>query len=317
MPLITVDALPREELLAISARRWDALRESRPDLAPAVDLQQRLLTIVIDTAHAIASSRLPRLSLPPKYLAAKLGRGVPVLAGEPIPVPLSLLHGSLLALCDALAEGGAADSATHIRDAITDGSMEAGSLLTASLARNQEAIRTGAVHRNLAPDLVWLVAELATTPFAHALQHSVFDHRHDDAFGAACRGWNAGYCPACGSWPALAECADTHRVLRCSFCSIGWELDTVRLHLLRRGGRTVRHGRARPGAKGSPPRGLLGLPGVCEDDRPSGALAVSAGRHRRHGDDGSGSRGHGARVRPAAAAGVREAMRAWENAEFE
>lgn len=226
MPLITVRALPREELLAISARRWDALRESRPDLAPAVDLQQRLLTIVIDAAHAIASSRLPRLSLPPKYLAAKLGRGVPVLAGEPIPVPLGLLHGSLLALCDALAEGGAADSARHIKDAIAGGSMEAGSLLTASLARDQNAIRTGAVHRGLAPDLLWLVAELATTPFAHALQHSVFDHRHDDAFAAACRSWNAGYCPACGSWPALAECADTHRVLRCSFCSIGWELNT-------------------------------------------------------------------------------------------
>ena len=30
MPLIHVDALTRAELLAISARRWDALRESRP-----------------------------------------------------------------------------------------------------------------------------------------------------------------------------------------------------------------------------------------------------------------------------------------------
>src|SRR5436189_2313606 len=37
-------------------------------------------------------------------------------------------------------------------------------LLTASLARNQAAIRTGASHRGLAPDLVWLVAELAVSP---------------------------------------------------------------------------------------------------------------------------------------------------------
>jgi hypothetical protein len=88
MSLITVSALTREELLATSARRWDALRLARPDLVPAVDLQQRLLTIVADTAHAIGRSRLPRLSLPPKYLAAKLARGVPVFAGEPIPVPL-------------------------------------------------------------------------------------------------------------------------------------------------------------------------------------------------------------------------------------
>jgi FdhE protein len=226
MSLITVGALTRDELLATSALRWDALRQARPDLLPAVDLQQRLLTIVADAADALGKSRLPRLSLPPKYLAAKLTRGVPVFAGEPIPVPVALLRESLLKLCDALAAGGAADSASHIRNAIAGGSMEAGSLLTASLTRDQNAIRTGAVHRGLAPDLVWLVAELATTPFAHALQHSVFDRRQDDTFAAACDAWNLGYCPACGSWPALAECAASHRVLRCSFCSLGWELST-------------------------------------------------------------------------------------------
>ena len=105
--------------------------------------------------------------------------------------------------------------------------MEAGSLLTASLARDQDAIRTGAVHRGLAPDLVWLVAELAITPFAHALQHSVLrPPARRTSFAAACDAWNHGYCPACGSWPALAECADSHRVLRCSFCAVGWELNT-------------------------------------------------------------------------------------------
>jgi FdhE protein len=226
MSLVIVEALPRAELLAASTARWSALRDARPDLAPAVDLQQRLLRIVVDTAEAISASPLPRLSLPPKYLAAKLGRGVPVFAGEPIPVPLGLLRESLLKLCDALAGGGAGESAVHIRDAIVSGSMEPGSLLTASLGRDQNAIRTGAVHRGLAPDLVWLIGELATTPFAHALQRAILNHRQDAVFASACSAWNAGYCLACGSWPALAECADSHRVLRCSFCAAGWELDT-------------------------------------------------------------------------------------------
>jgi FdhE protein len=234
MPLVIVDAPTRDDLLEISRRRWESLRTARPDLVPAIDLQERLLTIVTNTAHAITSGRLPRLSLPQKYLAAKLVRGVPVFAGEPIPVPLGLLQSSLFQLCDALAEGGAAESAGHIKAAIADGSMEAGSLLTASLTRNQEAIRTGSVHRALAPDLVWLIAELATTPFAYALQQSVFGQHSSSAaragdsdnFTAACRNWSHGYCPACGSWPALAECADSHRVLRCSFCAVAWELDT-------------------------------------------------------------------------------------------
>ena len=51
MPLVC--PRPRDELLADPERRWDALRAARPDLAPAVDLQERLLTIVVSTAQAI------------------------------------------------------------------------------------------------------------------------------------------------------------------------------------------------------------------------------------------------------------------------
>ena len=228
MPLVSIQQPGRDALETISGRRWDDLRQTRPDLAPAVELQQRLLAIVLSAAQSLEPGRLPRLSLPPKYLAAKLGRGVPIFAGEPIPVPVGLLKASLLNLCDALAAGGAGDSADHIKAAIEANTMDAGSLLTASLSRDQQAIRTGAVHRGLAPDLVWLLAELAASPFAHALQVALLSPREAAAGGAladASRAWNHGYCAVCGSWPALAEVADGHRVLRCSFCAAGWELN--------------------------------------------------------------------------------------------
>jgi len=213
MSLVTVSQPPPDELRAISTSRWDELRSARPDLAPAVDLQQRLLSIVVSAATAL-QGKLPRLSLPPKYLAAKLARGVPILAGEPIPVPLHVLKSAFLTLCDALAAGGAGDAALHIKQSVESGQMEAGSLLTASLSRNQDAIRTGAVHRGLAPDLVWLLAELATSPFAHTLQTALLPADAD---------WNYGYCAACGSWPAMMEVVDGHRILRCSFCASAWE----------------------------------------------------------------------------------------------
>lgn len=199
---------------------------ARPDLEPAVVLQRRLLKLVSDLARAIEHGRLPRLSMPPKYLAAKLGRGVPVLAGEPIPLPIPILGPALPRFCDALAEGGAGDAAIHIRDAIVSGNIEAGSLLSASLTRQQAAIRTGATHRGLAPDLVWLVAELAVSPFVHALQGLICGSATDDTLAQALADWNRGYCPACGSWPALAEVVGGHRTLRCSFCSSAWELTT-------------------------------------------------------------------------------------------
>ncbi|HEY2907869.1 MAG TPA: formate dehydrogenase accessory protein FdhE [Vicinamibacterales bacterium] len=219
-----VPVLPRNraDLLETAERRWAAVSAARPDLDPAVQLQRRLISLVIDLSVAIDGGRLPRLSLPAKYIAAKLARGVPALAGEPVPLPVAALTPSVLRLCDALAEGGAGESARHIREAIASGAMEPVSLFTASLARDQSAIRTGASHRGLAPDLVWLVAELAVGPFVHALQQSLFGGQG----AAALSDWNKGYCPTCGSWPALAEVVGGHRILRCSFCSMAWELKT-------------------------------------------------------------------------------------------
>jgi hypothetical protein len=224
MPYVTIPAISRANLLHSAERRWRGIRETRPDLEPALVLQRGLLTLVIDLAVTLDGGRLPKLSLPPKYLAAKLTRGVPVLAGEPIPLPVPVLLPTLLKLCDALAEGGAGDAATHIRETIEAGHMEPGSLLTASLTRNQAAIRTGAVHRGLSPDLVWLVAELAVSPFVHALQRLLFGNAGSGELRSALDAWSHGYCPACGSWPAVAEVVGGHRTLRCSFCSSAWEL---------------------------------------------------------------------------------------------
>jgi FdhE protein len=223
MPYVQIPSISRQNQADLAERRWRGVLAARPDLAPALDLQRRLVEVVADLAGAIEKGRLPRLSLPPKYLAAKLARGVPALAGEPIPLPVPLLRSGLLRLCAALAEGGAGDAAAHIGDALANGDIEPGSLLAASLARNQAAIRSGASHRGLAPDLVWLVAELAVGPFVHALQQSLFAAADDD-LQRALGGWGHGYCPACGSWPALAEVVGGHRTLRCSFCSSGWEM---------------------------------------------------------------------------------------------
>ena len=226
MPYVPIPAISRENLLHSAEQRWRAVGEVRPDLEPALALQRGLLTLVIDLAAVLDRGRLPKLSLPPKYLAAKLARGVPALAGEPIPLPVPALVPTLLKLCDALAEGGAGDAASHIRETIESGQIEPGSLLTASLTRNQAAMRTGAVHRGLSPDLVWLVAELAVSPFVHALQRLLFGNAASGALGPALDAWSHGYCPACGSWPAVAEVVGGHRTLRCSFCSCAWELTT-------------------------------------------------------------------------------------------
>jgi len=226
VPYLPVAHPPQAEVLASAERRWQALVEAKPDLRAAVNLQRGLLTLVIDLARTIEGGRLPRLSLPAKYMAAKLSRGVPVLSGEPIPLPAALLKPALVRFCAELAAGGAGEVASHIGAAIEANRIDAGALLTASLARDQDAIRAGATDTGLAPDLAWLVAELAVGPVAHALQRTLFATRSGESAGPlaeALAAWNRGYCPACGSWPALAEVVDGHRLLRCAFCAATWE----------------------------------------------------------------------------------------------
>jgi FdhE protein len=211
--------------MAAAASRWAAILAASPELAPAVALQQQLIALVVDLTETVEHARLPRLSLPPRYLAAKLTRGIPAFATEPIPLPVPALTPALLSLCDELARGGAGETAEHIKSAIVESRMDAGSLLTASFTRDQDAIRTGATHRSLSADLVWLVAELAVSPYAHVLQRVLLTPA-EPTLAAALANWGHGYCPACGSWPALAEIHESHRVLRCSFCAHAWELKT-------------------------------------------------------------------------------------------
>jgi FdhE protein len=226
MPYVALAPADREARFAGATTRWDAILAARPELQPAVTLQHDLLGLVADLAETLGRGRMPRLSLPPKYLAAKLLRGVPALCGEPIPVPVALLSPALGLICDALGRGGAGQAANHIRTQLDETRMDAGSLLTASLKRDQSAIRSGAEHRGLSPDLLWLVAELAVSPFAHLLEQALFAPA---GAGSPLRGaldaWSHGYCPLCTSWPALAEVSAAHRVLRCSFCSLAWELN--------------------------------------------------------------------------------------------
>src|SRR5262245_7709968 len=202
MPLVALQAASRQSRLAVAAERWDAILAARPELGPAVALQKHLIGLVLDLADLIDGTPLPRLSLPPRYLAAKLKGGTPALAGERIPMPVAVMTEPLLQLCGALAEGGAGEAADHIRELIARGEMDANSLLAASLSGDQNAIRTGAVHRGLSPDLLWLVGELAASPFVHALQRSLFGG-DEETLRAALSAWNHGYCAACGSWPAL------------------------------------------------------------------------------------------------------------------
>jgi len=213
-----------DEVWQLAIARWAEIARNFPDLEPALALQQRILRVLLDASadlQAEISTRYPSSS---DAVFEKWVRGVPAFRHESIAVP-PRLHRSIPVLCDALVDAGGGDAAEHLRAVLANGEIDPGSLLRTSLARNEKAIRTSALHMGLSPDLVWLVGELASSPLADGLQRSLLE-RSDIA--DRMHAWDSGYCPCCGSWPALIEIVRGRRLLRCSYCASAWELSSVR-----------------------------------------------------------------------------------------
>jgi FdhE protein len=213
-------------LLERAEARWAELASSRPDLEPAIAVQRSMVARTIDAVDQLGANEIAGITLEPALAATKLRAATPVLRGEVLALPTALLGPLVLHACDDLAAGGAGEVAQHVRACLDAGRIDMSSLLAASFDRNQNAIRMKAMHESIAPDVLWLAAELAVGPAAHIAQRAVFaphDGAPHPAVAGALDAWPHGYCPACGSWPAFGEALEGETRLRCSFCGLGWQ----------------------------------------------------------------------------------------------
>ncbi len=212
---------PDPESLARRAEtRWAAIAAAQPDLAPAIAVQRPMVVRTIGAVDRLRREA-PARHLTPRRVAEKLAAGEPFLRGESAGLPVALLAPLVLAACDDLAAGGAGDVARRARGCLDSGRIDMASLLAASFDRNQHAIRVKALHEGIAPDVLWLAAELAAGPAAHVAVGALLGAGTGDALAARDR-WPHGHCPACGSWPAFAEAVGGTGRLRCSFCGLDW-----------------------------------------------------------------------------------------------
>ncbi len=201
---------------------WTATLAERPGLAPAVELQRRLVGRQIDLLAAFSEGGVPNLSLPARYVAAKLARGVAALAGEPVPLPIPVLTFAMRDACDALGTTSLAGEARQVADALAARTLDATALVGAVFARDQRSARLMARGAGVAYELVWLVADNALAPFAHLMMRRV---PGADTWS----GWTGGgRCPACFTWPVGAEALGGSHVLRCAFCAGAWAVEPDR-----------------------------------------------------------------------------------------
>ena len=214
-----------DSMLAQASREWSILASKRPELTDAIALQRRLIERSIELSKTIDKHPPLQFKLSPAEIVARLNKGHPILSNAEITLDVTHLRSFVLAFCDDLAEGGAGKPAQRVRDMLKRGDLEIGSLLTASLMRRLHDIRTTANHLGVSPDLLWLISELSVAPIAHRLQraHLIDAANTNTMIQASLNAWNQGRCPACASWPALAEIVGKMRHLRCSFCGATWK----------------------------------------------------------------------------------------------
>jgi FdhE protein len=207
-------------LLERAHEAWHHLLRARPDLGPAVELQTALITTVVAGLDALERDPARRVPIDPSGAAERLRLSQPAVA-PPFDIPPAAdCASSVMTVCAHLAAGGAAAAANIAHD-IRAGRLNAASLVAASLSRDQGRIHAAACQMGFAPDLLWLAAELAAGPLAFMMQRDLVQANAEVA--ALVSGWPHGYCPICGSWPALAELKGGARILRCSFCAAAWQ----------------------------------------------------------------------------------------------
>lgn len=152
-----------------------------------------------------------------------LADGLPVLRANIGPLPVDVLTPVMADLGAAITGATGYVAARRVADALTSGAVDPARLLALVYQRDQDGVRLLATDHALVVDMLWLLGDLAVAPIVHLQQFAALrDGNPESPVREALERWDHGYCPACGSWPALAEFFFGERLLRCAFCACTW-----------------------------------------------------------------------------------------------
>lgn len=207
-------------ILKVAEHRWNSIKSEYPELTDAITLQRRILNRSLKLSEKVDAYFPVDRKFNKSDIIHRLDQKIPAFSGESLAVDAIHLKPFLLGFCEDFSLAGGGLPVERLLNILTKEEINIASLLSASLMRQLKPIRTIANHISVSPDLLWLVAELSVAPIANQLQCKYLVS-HEDIRNIL-KGWNKGFCPACGSWPAFAELVKEKKSLRCSFCGLAW-----------------------------------------------------------------------------------------------
>jgi hypothetical protein len=212
-----------EQRRARAEARWARLAAGSPHLARAVALQRRTVGTQLDLLWAVAPLVAEAPVPAETAVLSRLADGLPVLRAELAPLPVDVLTPVAIDLGSAITAASGFAAARRAADALAGREIDAARLLALVYQRDQNAVRQLASEHGVNVDMLWLLGDLVVAPIAHLQQRAALRESDPESpIREALERWDHGYCPACGSWPALAEFFFGERLLRCAFCACTW-----------------------------------------------------------------------------------------------
>lgn len=212
-----------EQRRARAEGRWTHLATAHPGLARAIALQRRTLNTQLDLLWAVWPLVAEAPTPAETAVLSRLADGQPVLRAELAPLPVDVLTPVAVDLGAAITEASGYAAARRVADALASRKVDPARLLALVYQRDHDTVRHLAAEHALNLDMLWLLGDLVVAPIAHLHQRAALrDGEPESPVREGLERWDHGYCPACGSWPALAEFFFGERLLRCAFCACTW-----------------------------------------------------------------------------------------------
>lgn len=163
----------------------------------------------------------PAFSLSAERVTAKLAEGTPLLRGETLTFDVSALTRRWQELCDVLGQRLDKKCTHEMAQTVRRGDFHLQEMTNHVLSGRLDAVHARAESLGLEPALTGTVLRWALLPALTRIQ--------EDLAPQTAR-WRHGYCPICGSWPALGEFRGLEQVrfLRCGLCAASWEFPRLR-----------------------------------------------------------------------------------------
>jgi FdhE protein len=230
-----------DERFSLLDRHLAALRQSRPELAQALDLQAQLVRTRLSSPRPAEAQPF---ALPREHAAARLRAGVPLLHDQPAHLDIQFaadLFRRLIQVFRQRAEPALQVRLDGIERVAISGQLDSQRLFGEAFVNHADHLADHALELGVDPELLTRLARLAVAPLLRAyadrlvpvierIEDESIERIEDDSpvprrVTPAAGVWRRGYCPVCGGWPIVGELdgdADV-QVLRCGACGSGWD----------------------------------------------------------------------------------------------